>query len=91
MMGKKFHRYVVTAFWVSLVFCIGFSYFYMKWVIPDKLNVVAEEEEQFHFSMPFGVTLSSDSEEVVLGNGSTFPSISRFPFIQKIRAATRSA
>lgn len=74
MMGKKFHRYVVTAFWVSLVFCIGFSYFYMKWVIPDKLNVVAEEEEQFHFSMPFGVTLSSDSEEVVLGNGSNIPS-----------------
>ena len=74
MTGKKFHRYVVAAFWVSLVFCIGFSYFYMKWVIPDKLNVVAEEEEQFHFSMPFGVTLSSDSEEVVLGNGSNIPS-----------------
>ena len=73
MTGKKFHRYVVAAFWVSLVFCIGFSYFYMKWVIPDKLNVVAEEEEQFHFSMPFGVTLSSDSEEVVLSNGSNIP------------------
>ena len=73
MTGKKFHRYVVAAFWVSLVFCIGFSYFYMKWVIPDKLNVVAEEEEQFHFSMPFGVTLSSDSEEVVLSNGANIP------------------
>ena len=74
MTGRKYHRFVVTAFWLSLVFCIGFSYFYMKRVIPDKLNIVAEEEEQFHFSMPFGVTLSSDSEEVVLSNGSNIPS-----------------
>lgn len=74
MTGRKYHKIVVTAFWLSLVFCIGFSYFYMKRVIPDKLNIVAEEEEQFHFSMPFGVTLSSDSEEVVLSNGSNIPS-----------------
>lgn len=74
MAGRKFHRFVVITFWVSLVFSIGFTYFYMKMVIPDKLNIVAEEEEQFHFSMPFDVTLSSDSEEVVLGNGSNIPS-----------------
>lgn len=69
----KFHKYVVRAFWLSLFFCIGFSWFYMKRVIPDKINIVAEEEEQFHFSMPFDVTLYSDSEEVVLGNGSNIP------------------
>ena len=46
----------------------------MKRVIPDKLNIVAAEEEQFHFSMPFDVTLHSDSEEVVLNNGSNIPS-----------------
>jgi stage IV sporulation protein B len=74
MARGKLHRYVVIAFWVSLVFSIVFSYYYMKRVIPDKLNIVAEEEEQFHFSMPFDVTLSSDSEEVVLGNGSNIPS-----------------
>lgn len=74
MAGKRLHRFLVTAFWVSLLVTIGFSYFYMKWVIPDKLNVVADEEQQFHFSMPFGVTLSSDSEEVTLSNGSNIPS-----------------
>lgn len=74
MAGKRLHRLIVAAFWVSLVFTIGFSYFYMKWVIPDKLNVVADEEQQFQFSMPFGVTLSSDSEEVTLKDGSDIPS-----------------
>ncbi|MFT4105283.1 MAG: SpoIVB peptidase [Lacrimispora sp.] len=74
MEKKRIHRLIVRMFWVSLVFCIGFTWFYMKRVIPDKLNIVAEEEEQFHFSMPFDVTLYSDSEEVVLNNGSNIPS-----------------
>ncbi|WP_124064842.1 SpoIVB peptidase [Clostridium sp. E02] len=74
-MGKnKFHKLIVRAFWVSLIFCIGFSWFYMKRVIPDKLNIVAAEEEEFHFSMPFDVTLHSDNEEVMLQNGSNIPS-----------------
>ncbi|WP_367567515.1 SpoIVB peptidase [Lacrimispora sp.] len=74
MEKKRIHRLIVRMFWISLVFCIGFTWFYMKRVIPDKLNIVAEEEEQFHFSMPFDVTLYSDSEEVVLNNGSNIPS-----------------
>lgn len=74
-MGRnKLRKVIVRVFWISLIFCIGFSWFYMKRVVPDKLNVVAEEEEQFHFSMPFDVTLYSDSEEVVLKNGSNIPS-----------------
>lgn len=71
---KKFHKLAVRTFWLSLIFSVGFTWFYMKRVIPDKLNIVAEEEEQFHFSMPFDVTLHSDSEEVVLSNGSNIPS-----------------
>lgn len=70
----KIHKLIVRAFWISLIFCIGFTWFYIKRVIPDKLNIVAAEEEQFHFSMPFDVTLYSDSEEVVLNNGSNIPS-----------------
>ena len=70
----KIHKLIVRAFWISLIFCIGFTWYYIKRVIPDKLNIVAEEEEQFHFSMPFDVTLYSDSEEVVLNNGSNIPS-----------------
>lgn len=73
MERNKYQKFIVRAFWVSLIFCIGFSWFYMKRSFPDNLNIVAEEEEQFHFSMPFDVTLSSDSEEVVLNNGSNIP------------------
>lgn len=74
-MGKnKIHKLIVRVFWISLIFCIGFTWFYMKRIIPDKLNIVAEEEEQFHFSMPFDVMLYSDSEEVILNNGSNIPS-----------------
>lgn len=74
MSRKRYHKYVAATFWVSLVLAAGFSYFYMKQAIPDRLNIVAEEEEQFYFSMPFDVTLSADGEEVVLGNGSNIPS-----------------
>lgn len=71
---EKLKRYLVFLFWTSLVFAVGFSYFYIKWTIPDRLNVVVDEEENFHFSLPVKVSLYSESEEVVLNNGSNIPS-----------------
>lgn len=70
----KLKRYLVFLFWTSLVFAAGFSYFYVKWTIPDRINVVVDEEEKFHFSLPVKVSLRSESEEVVLNNGSNIPS-----------------
>lgn len=66
-------KYLVFLFWASLIFSVGFSYFYVKWTVPDRLNVVVDEEENFHFSLPVKVSLASDSEEVVLNNGSNIP------------------
>lgn len=71
---KKFRRYLVWTFWTSILFTMGFTYFYMDRAIPDRLSVVLEEEERFDFPIPISATLLSDSEEVVLGNGSNIPS-----------------
>lgn len=71
---ERLRKYLVFLFWASLVFMAGFSYFYVKWMIPDRLNLVVDEEENFHFSLPVKVSLYSDSEEVVLNNGSNIPS-----------------
>lgn len=71
---EKLKKYLIFLFWASLIFTAGFSYFYVKLSVPDRLNVVVDEEENFHFSLPVKVTLESDSEEVVLGNGSNIPS-----------------
>lgn len=70
---QRYHRYLVGTFWVSVLFTIGFTYYYMDRSIPDRLNVVLEEEEVFNFPIPLKATILSESEEVVLGNGSNIP------------------
>ena len=70
---ERFHRILVYVFWCSLVFTVVFSWFYLKQAVPDRLNLVANEEEVFDFSLPFGVTFESESEEVVVGNSSNIP------------------
>ncbi len=70
---EQLQMILIGVFWFSLIFTIGFSWFYIKNAVPDQLNLVANEEEIFHFSLPPGVTLESESEEVVLGNGSNIP------------------
>lgn len=71
---EKFHKRLVKVFFLSLVFATGFTFYYMKNLIPDRLNVVVNEEQSFHFPIPIGTTILSESEEVVLGNGSNIPS-----------------
>ena len=79
MAGKKRKRHpfrtcLIWTFWLSLLFTIGFSWYYLERRIPDRLSVVVDEEEEFDFALPFDVTLLSESEEVVLGNRSEIPS-----------------
>lgn len=71
---ERLRKYLVFLFWASLIFTIGFTYYYVKGAVPDRLNLVADEEEDFRFSLPVKVSLESDSEEVVLNNGSNIPS-----------------
>lgn len=69
----RLHRGLVWFFWLSLIVTAGFSWMYIRFAIPDHLNLVVSEEEVFEFALPFGVTFESDCEEVVLGNASNIP------------------
>ncbi|MBT9778902.1 SpoIVB peptidase [Clostridium sp. MCC353] len=75
MTGKRnVCRYLIALGGLILLLLSAFSYYYVMRVIPDQLNIVVSEEEQFHFTMPLSSTLFSESEEVVLNNGSDIPS-----------------
>lgn len=47
---------------------------YLNRCIPEHLNIVVHESEEFDFKLPFGMTLDSDSEEVALQNHTNIPS-----------------
>ena len=70
----RFRRCLIWTFWLSLVFTVGFTWYYLERRIPDRVSVVVQEQEEFDFQLPFGVTLLSESEEVVLGRKSNIPS-----------------
>ena len=71
---SRYRRCLIWTFWVGVLFTIGFSYYYMERVIPDRLSIVLEQEETLNLAMPVRLTLESESEEVVLGGGSNIPS-----------------
>ena len=67
---RGYRRGLMWVFWIGILFTIGFTYYCMEREIPDKLSIVLEQEETLNLSLPVRVTLQSESEEVVLGNGS---------------------
>ena len=71
---KRYRRVLLWIFGAALVFCAFFSYFYIQNTIPDRVNVVVQEEENFNFSLPMAATLTSESQEVSLLGASTIPS-----------------
>lgn len=72
--SRSFRRFLIWTFWLSLVFTVGFTWYYVERHIPDRVSVVVQEQEEFDFQLPFGITLLSESEEVVLGSKSNIPS-----------------
>ena len=62
---EKFRRCLVLTFWLGLIFTIGFTWYYMRRRIPDRLCIVVDEEETLDLELPFDVVLKSESEEVV--------------------------
>ena len=58
----RLHRIFVWSFWISLIFTVVFTVLYIRFAVPDRLNLVVSEEEIFHFSLPPGVTFESESE-----------------------------
>ena len=74
MRKSRYRRGLIWTFWISLLFTIGFSYYYMERTVPDRINIVLDQEEIMQFSLPVRATLQSESEEVSLGSGSNIPS-----------------
>ncbi len=70
---SRFRRGLIWIFWLGTLFTIGFSFYYMERRIPDKLSIVLDKEETLRLPLPLKMTLESESEEVVLGNGSDIP------------------
>ncbi len=73
MRKGKFRKFLMWTFFISLLSTAGLSYYYMENVIPDRINIIRDREEVVRFSLPLHATLQSESEEVVLGNGSNIP------------------
>lgn len=71
---RRLRKYLIWAFFAGIVGIIGMLWYQLEHSIPDKLNIVAQEEEHFSFEIPFEVKMLSDSQEVVVGNGSNIPS-----------------
>ncbi len=66
-------RAVVWCFGGMFAAALCLSWAYIRFAIPDHLNLVVSEEEFFHFALPPGVEFESESAEVVLGNESNIP------------------
>ena len=62
---------------VLIVGCIytGFViYSYIDRIIPDKIHIVVDEEEEFNFQLPIEAKIESDNAEVSFTNASNIPS-----------------
>lgn len=70
---RRYRRCLLWIFLGSLVFTAAFIWYYMERQVPDRLSIIVQEEESFTFALPFDMTLSSESEEVVLGTRSNIP------------------
>ncbi len=70
---QQLRRCLMWTFWLGLLFTLGFTWYYLERRIPDRVRIVAGQEEEFRLELPFEVSLSSESEEVVLGNKSNIP------------------
>lgn len=74
MTGKsKFYRWLGRIFWLSIVAVTGYMWYYMDQVVPDRVSIIQNQEEDFSFGLPLKATIISDSEEVSLGNESNIP------------------
>ncbi len=66
-------RFLLCILLTSVLSFAGFLCYYMEHVIPDRINIIRNQEEIVRLPLPLHTTLESESEEVVLGNGSNIP------------------
>lgn len=59
---------------LAAVLFFSFSFYYLEKTVPDRLNIVAGEQENMQLPMLFQSTLEMKDAEVSLGNASNIPS-----------------
>ncbi|QNM05952.1 SpoIVB peptidase [Qiania dongpingensis] len=70
---QKYRQFLIRLIWIMIIFTCLFSYYYIRHMIPGKIRVVVGEEGTFQFSLPWGSTLETENEEVLLGSISNIP------------------
>lgn len=74
MKGRtNYYRWLVRVFWLAVLTVTGYTWYYMDQVVPDRVSIIENQEEEFSFGLPFKATISSESQEVALGNKSNIP------------------
>ncbi|MCB7317240.1 SpoIVB peptidase [Lacrimispora sp. 210928-DFI.3.58] len=69
----KFYRWLGRLFWLSVIAVTGYTWYYMDHVVPDRISIIENQAEEFSFGLPVKATISSESQEVSLGNESNIP------------------
>lgn len=69
----KIRKLVLWTAGLSFLFILVFSYFYIRGQVPERIHVVLGEEGSFRFSLPWGSTVETENEEVVLSGASNIP------------------
>ena len=67
------HRWLGRLFWLGAAAAVVYGWYGMDRLIPDRVSITADKEEEFFFDLPMKATISSESREVVLGNESNIP------------------
>jgi stage IV sporulation protein B len=70
---RRAGKYLLWTFFAAVLSFAGFFFYYLERVIPDRINIIRNQEELVQLPLPLHATLQSESEEVVLGNGSNIP------------------
>lgn len=74
MKGRtNYYRWMVRVFWLAVLTVTGYTWYYMDQVVPDRVSIIENQEEEFSFGLPLKATISSESQEVALGNKSNIP------------------
>ena len=62
----KIRKLVLWTAGLSFLFILVFSYFYIRGQVPERIHVVLGEEGSFRFSLPWGSTVETENEEVLM-------------------------
>ena len=67
MKGRSnYYRWLGRVFWLAVLTVTGYTWYYMDQVVPDRVSIIENQEEEFSFGLPLKATISSESQEVAL-------------------------